>query len=67
MRLASSIIAETKKGEMKVKKKLIAGIMATMFLVTMITFGIPVQVSAYEGTVEVGILGPKGWVQWDGL
>ena len=52
---------------MKVKKKLIAGIMATMFLVTMITFGIPARVSAYGGTVKIGIVGPKGWVQWDGL
>lgn len=68
MRLTSSITAETKKGEMKVKKKLIAGITVTMFLVTMVTVALPARVSAaFVGEVEVGIVGPKGWIQWDGL
>jgi len=63
----SCLIAETKKGEMKMKKKLIVGITVTMFLVSMITVALPARVSAYEGTVKIGIVGPKGWIQWDGL
>jgi len=52
-----------------VKKKLISGILATMFLVTLITVAFPARVSAAYpgGTIKVGILGPKGWIQWDGL
>ncbi|MGQ9460265.1 MAG: hypothetical protein ACUVRA_03420 [Candidatus Bathyarchaeaceae archaeon] len=50
------------------KKKLIVGISVTMFLVTMMTAALPTRVSAqFVGTIEVGIVGPKGWIQWDGL
>jgi len=39
-----------------------------MFLVTMVTFAIPGRVSAeFDGEIEVGIIGPKGWIQWDGI
>jgi branched-chain amino acid transport system substrate-binding protein len=69
MRLLPFHTAETKKGEIEVKKKLISGIMATMFLATMITVALPARVSAQfpGGTIKVGIVGPKGWIQWDGL
>jgi branched-chain amino acid transport system substrate-binding protein len=60
--------AETKKGEIEVKKKLISGIMATMFLATMITVALPARVSAASvPPITIGIVGPKGWIQWDGL
>ena len=50
------------------KKKTISGIMVTIFLVTMVTFALPVRVSAgFDGQVKVGIIGPKGWIQWDGM
>jgi hypothetical protein len=68
MRLTPFHTAETKKGEIEVKKKLVSGIMATIFLVTMITVAFPARVSATTApTVYIGILGPKGWIQWDGL
>ena len=58
-----------KKGEIEVKKKLISGILATIFLVTMVTVALPAQVSAEftADPVKIGIVGPKGWIQWDGL
>jgi len=50
-----------------VKKKVIIGILVTMFLVTMVTATFPVRVSAFVGEIEIGLVGPKGWIQWDGL
>jgi len=50
-----------------VKKKLISGTLATMFLATMITVAFPARVSAAPSTVKIGVVGPKGWIQWDGL
>jgi branched-chain amino acid transport system substrate-binding protein len=69
MRLGSFHTAETKKGEIEVKKKLISGIMITVFLATIIAVAFPVlQVSASTAPpVKIGILGPMGWIQWDGL
>jgi branched-chain amino acid transport system substrate-binding protein len=59
--------AETKKGEIIVKKKLISGILATMFIMTMITVALPARVSAPPITpLKIGVVGPKGWIQWDG-
>jgi hypothetical protein len=50
------------------RKKLISGILVTMFLATLITAGFPARVSAQSvGTVKIGIVGPKGSIQWYGL
>jgi hypothetical protein len=57
--------AEKKKGEMQMKSKVIAGIIVTMFLVTIIFSGIPVRAAAK--TLRIGVVGPKGMIQWDGL
>jgi hypothetical protein len=68
-----SLLAETKKGEIKVKTKLISGIMATVFLVSLMTIAFPAQVSANPGpsypagTVQIGVIGPKGIEMWDAL
>ena len=67
MQLSLSFIAETKKGETKVKKKIIAGMTVTIFLVAMITFGIPVRAQQFVGTFKIGVMGPRGRIQWDGL
>jgi hypothetical protein len=70
MRLISFHTAETKKGEIEMKKKLISGIMITVFLATIIAVAFPVQVSAQPSKappVNIGILGPVGWIQWNGL
>jgi len=51
-----------------VKNKIISGIMVTMFLVTMVAFAVPVRVSADPGAdVVIGLIGPMGWIQWDGI
>jgi len=51
-----------------VKKRIISGIMVTMFLVTMVTVAFPVQVSASTGDpIVIGLIGPMGWIQWDGI
>jgi len=44
------------------KSKVIAGIMVTMFLVTVVFSGIPVRAAVQE--IYVGVVGPKGMVQW---
>ena len=68
MQLSPSFIAATKKGEIEVKKKLMSGILVTMFLVTMITIALPARVSAqFVGDIKIGVVGPKGWIQWVGL
>jgi hypothetical protein len=36
-----------------------------MFLVTMVFVAIPVQGTQPE--IVIGVVGPKGWIQWDGL
>jgi hypothetical protein len=56
-------LLKEKKGEMHVKSKVSAGIMVTMFLMTMILGGIPVR--AEPETIRIGVVGPKGMVQWD--
>jgi len=33
----------------------------------MITVAFPARVSAASSTVKIGVVGPKGWIQWDGL
>jgi len=51
-----------------VKKKFVAGIMVTLFLITMMFNAIPLKVSAYTGDpITIGVVGPKGWIQWDGM
>lgn len=47
------------------KSKLIAGILVTLFLVTTVFSG--VQVKAAAKTLRVGVVGPKGMMQWNGL
>ena len=47
------------------KSKLIAGILVTLFLVTTVFSGI--QVKAEPKTLRVGVVGPVGMMQWNGL
>jgi len=49
-----------------VKKKLFAGILITLFLVTTTLSTIPL-VPADPGTFKIGLVGPMGWIQWDGI
>jgi hypothetical protein len=62
-------LLKRRKEIIEVKKKLISGILATMFLVTMITVAFPARVSASfpGGTVKIGIVGPRGLIQWDSM
>ena len=52
-----------KKEEIHMKSKLIAGIIVTMFLVTMVFSGVSVRATVQ--TIRVGVVGPKGMVQWE--
>ena len=56
-----------RKEKTNLRKKLFAGIMITLFLMTTMLSAIPLQVSANPGTVKIGLVGPMGWIQWDGI
>ena len=47
------------------KSKAIVGILVTLFLMTTVFSGI--QVKAAAKTLRVGVVGPKGMMQWNGL
>ena len=51
------------------KKKIATGIIVTMLLVTIILTAYPAEVSAQfvKPDVVIGLVGPQGWIQWDGI
>ena len=65
MREGSFLVAEKKgKGEMKMKTKAIAAIMATMLLVIMVFYVLPVRA---QSVIKIGVIGPIGWPQFNGM
>lgn len=48
------------------KKKIVAGIMVTVFLLTLMFTAAPVGSSPGK-TIKIGVIGPKGWAPYDGV
>jgi branched-chain amino acid transport system substrate-binding protein len=59
-------VLKRRKEKTNMKKKLFAGITITLFLMTATLSAIPL-VSSDPGTVTIGLVGPMGWIQWDGI
>jgi hypothetical protein len=60
-----SFLVLKRKEKKNLKTKLIVGLTATMLLVTMVLGAIPVRAATNE--IVIGIIGPKGGIQWNGL
>jgi len=56
------------EGYGKMKLKVIAGIMLMLFLAIMLFAAIQIEANPDVGDpVKIAVVGPQGWVQWDGL
>jgi len=50
------------------KAKALSGIILTLFLMGTLLTGIPITASpGWDGSVKVAVVGPQGWIQWDGI
>jgi len=58
-------LLKRKKGEEKVKKRTVAGILVTVFLVTMMSTAVPVRSS--PAALTIGVIGPMGWAPYAGV
>jgi len=54
------------KGERKIKLKVFVGIALTFLMASLVFSSLPV-VKSSPATIQIGVIGPKGWIQWDGL
>jgi branched-chain amino acid transport system substrate-binding protein len=53
------------KREVEMRLKAVTGIMLTLFVVSIAFNVVPVHGSTQY--IKIGVVGPKGWIQWDGL
>jgi len=58
-------VLKRRKEKEKLKGKLVTGLTLTVLLVTMIFSAIPVR--GLQNEIVIGLVGPKGWIQWDGI
>ena len=61
-----SLVLKRRKEKISLRRKLFAGIIITLFLMTATLSAIPL-VSSDPGTITIGLVGPMGWIQWDGV
>jgi len=49
------------------KVKAFTGIMLTLFLVVTLFAAIPIGHAGWDDEIHIAVVGPQGWIQWDGI
>jgi len=58
-------LLKKKKGDMRMKEKVIVATVLTMILIGTMTSVLPIMAS--PDPIKIAVVGPQGWIQWDGM